>query len=83
MVQVTLLTNVMLLQGALANTWATINTTSDTARAATLSMVIFAGNCGGLAATWTYIPKLTKAIPKESQIPGESNLKKITLAKIL
>lgn len=58
--------------GALANTWATINTTSDTARAATLSMVIFAGNCGGLAATWTYIPKLTKPIPKESQIPGNA-----------
>ncbi|GAA5837014.1 hypothetical protein JCM11251_004474 [Rhodosporidiobolus azoricus] len=58
--------------GPLCTTWATVNTTSDTARAATLSAVIFGGNIGGLIATWTYIPKLNSRVPRESQIPGNS-----------
>ncbi|GAA5894425.1 hypothetical protein JCM6882_004816 [Rhodosporidiobolus microsporus] len=58
--------------GPLSTSWATINTTSDTARAATLSMVIFCGNIGGLIATWTYIPKLSDPVPRLSQVPGNS-----------
>ncbi|KAK4045895.1 hypothetical protein OIV83_006544, partial [Microbotryomycetes sp. JL201] len=56
--------------GALLSAWAAINTMSDTARVSTLGMISFIGNFGGLASTWTYIPKLSKPIPRESQIPG-------------
>lgn len=41
--------------GAMCNAWASINTTSDTARAATIGMVVFAGNCGGLISTWLVV----------------------------
>lgn len=58
--------------GPLTTSWATINTTSDTARTATISTVIFAGNLGGLTATWTYIPKLNNVDPRLSQLPGNS-----------
>ncbi|GJN90094.1 hypothetical protein Rhopal_003093-T1 [Rhodotorula paludigena] len=58
--------------GPLCTTWATVNTTSDTARAATLSTVILGGNLGGLLATWTYIPRFNNAEPRKSQIPGNS-----------
>ncbi|KAM0786604.1 hypothetical protein ACM66B_002058 [Microbotryomycetes sp. NB124-2] len=58
--------------GALLSAWSAINTTSDTARVATLGMMSFIGNFGGLAATWTYIPKLNRPVPRESQLPGNA-----------
>ncbi|GAA5820599.1 hypothetical protein JCM3770_007171 [Rhodotorula araucariae] len=58
--------------GPLSTSWATINTTSDTARAVTLSTVILAGNIGGLVATWTYIPALNNRVPRLSQVPGNA-----------
>ena len=53
--------------GALCNSWAAINTTSDTARAATIGTVVFAGNLGGLIATWAFLPNFA---PR--QLPGNS-----------
>lgn len=51
----------------MCNAWASINTTSDTARAAAIGMVVFAGNCGGLISTWSYLPKFA---PR--QLPGNA-----------
>lgn len=53
--------------GALCNSWAAINTTSDDQRAATIACVVFGGNLGGLVSTWSYLPKFAP-----NQIPGES-----------
>jgi len=53
--------------GALCNSWAAINTTSDTARAVTIGTVVFAGNLGGLIATWAFLPNFA---PR--QLPGNS-----------
>ncbi|SCV69351.1 BQ2448_2371 [Microbotryum intermedium] len=47
--------------GSFCNTWAAINTTSDTARAGAIAITVFGGNLGGLVAT--YAP---------NQIPGNS-----------
>jgi hypothetical protein len=44
--------------GALCNTWAAINTTSDTARAATIATVVFGGNLGGLICSSLYFSSL-------------------------
>jgi sugar phosphate permease len=46
--------------GPFCNTWAAINTTSDTARAATLSATVFAGNLGGLAVSRAIRPRDTR-----------------------
>ncbi|GAA5836738.1 hypothetical protein JCM11251_002713 [Rhodosporidiobolus azoricus] len=43
--------------GALCNTWAAANQSSDTSRAAAIGSCVFLGNCGGLISTWMYLPK--------------------------
>lgn len=43
--------------GAMCNAWAAANTTSDTARGASIATVVLAGNCGGLISTWSYQAK--------------------------
>ncbi|GAA6005626.1 uncharacterized protein JCM10292_006718 [Rhodotorula paludigena] len=43
--------------GALCNAWAAANVASDTARAAAIGTVVAFGNCGGLIAGWTFLPK--------------------------
>lgn len=43
--------------GALCTAWSAANVTTDTARAASIGTTVFAGNCGGLIATWTFLPK--------------------------
>lgn len=42
--------------GALTTGWASANSSSDTARAASISTVVCAGNLGGLISTWSYLP---------------------------
>ncbi|SCZ99612.1 BZ3500_MvSof-1268-A1-R1_Chr3-1g06151 [Microbotryum saponariae] len=43
--------------GSFCNTWAAINTTSDTARAGAIAITVFGGNLGGLVATWSYLSR--------------------------
>ncbi|KAM0789340.1 hypothetical protein ACM66B_000172 [Microbotryomycetes sp. NB124-2] len=53
--------------GALVNSWASANVTTDTARAASIGMVVFGGNIGGLASTWTFVPS-----QNPRQVPGNT-----------
>ncbi|KAK4048227.1 hypothetical protein OIV83_004932 [Microbotryomycetes sp. JL201] len=53
--------------GALVNSWASANVLTDTARAASIGMVVFGGNIGGLASTWTFVPS-----QNPRQVPGNT-----------
>ncbi|TNY19420.1 putative MFS transporter [Rhodotorula diobovata] len=53
--------------GALCTAWAAANVTSDTARASAIGTVVMFGNCGGLIATWTFLPK-----DSPRYVPGNS-----------
>ncbi|KDE06483.1 hypothetical protein MVLG_03137 [Microbotryum lychnidis-dioicae p1A1 Lamole] len=53
--------------GSFCNTWAAINTTSDTARGGAIAITVFGGNLGGLVATWSYLSQYAP-----DQIPGNS-----------
>ncbi|KAK4057223.1 hypothetical protein OIO90_001718 [Microbotryomycetes sp. JL221] len=53
--------------GALVNAWASANVTTDSARAASVGMVVFGGNIGGLASTWTFVPS-----QNPRQVPGNT-----------
>lgn len=46
--------------GALCTAWSAANVTTDTARAASIGTTVFAGNCGGLIATWTFLRELLR-----------------------
>ncbi|CEQ41985.1 SPOSA6832_03755 [Sporobolomyces salmonicolor] len=43
--------------GALCTGWGAANSSSDTERAASIGTIVFAGNLGGLIATWVFLPK--------------------------
>ncbi|GJN93535.1 hypothetical protein Rhopal_006592-T1 [Rhodotorula paludigena] len=43
--------------GAFCNAWASANAPTDTARAASIGTVVAFGNCGGLVACFTYLPR--------------------------
>lgn len=47
--------------GALCTAWSAANVTTDTARAASIGTTVFAGNCGGLIATWTFLRECCEA----------------------
>ncbi|SPO39297.1 related to TNA1 - high affinity nicotinic acid plasma membrane permease [Pseudozyma flocculosa] len=53
--------------GAVVPAWATINTNNDSERAGAIGIVVLLGNFGGLAATWTYLPKHAP-----NQVPGNA-----------
>ena len=43
--------------GAMCTSVVAINSTSDTSKASALGTVVFAGNLGGLVATWVFLPE--------------------------